>query len=97
MQMSNTPPGRKSISASGTAHPSGLNQRFMCSALLHALNTSSRGAAKVREITKGVAKLRKTKPEIAAALGATVTAIFDAADATQEKIMAAATLVEAHA
>jgi predicted nucleic acid-binding protein len=32
----------------------------------------------VREIAKGVAKLRKTKPETAAALGATVSAIFDA-------------------
>lgn len=35
-------------------------------------------ALTVREITKGVAKLRKTKPETAAALGATVKAIFDA-------------------
>lgn len=35
-------------------------------------------ALTVREIAKGVAKLRKTKPEAAAALGATVTAIFDA-------------------
>lgn len=35
-------------------------------------------ALTVREIAKGVAKLRKTKPETAAALSATVTAIFDA-------------------
>ena len=35
-------------------------------------------ALTVREIAKGVVKLRKTKPETAAALGATVTAIFDA-------------------
>ncbi|HXZ14434.1 MAG TPA: type II toxin-antitoxin system VapC family toxin [Roseiarcus sp.] len=35
-------------------------------------------ALTVREIAKGVAKLRSTKPETAAALGATVTAIFDA-------------------
>ena len=35
-------------------------------------------ALTVREIAKGVAKLRKTKPETAASLGATVTAIFDA-------------------
>jgi hypothetical protein len=35
-------------------------------------------ALTVREISKGVAKLRKTKPETAAALGATVTAVFDA-------------------
>jgi len=35
-------------------------------------------ALTVREITKGVAKLRKTKPETAAALSATVAAIFDA-------------------
>jgi predicted nucleic acid-binding protein len=32
----------------------------------------------VREVAKGVAKLRKTKPETAAALGITITAIFDA-------------------
>jgi predicted nucleic acid-binding protein len=36
------------------------------------------GALTVREIAKGVAKLRKTKPETAAALAATVEAIFDA-------------------
>lgn len=35
-------------------------------------------ALTVREIAKGVAKLGKKKPETAAALGATVTAIFDA-------------------
>lgn len=35
-------------------------------------------ALTVREIAKGVAKLRKTKPETAAALEAAVTAIFDA-------------------
>lgn len=35
-------------------------------------------ALTVREIAKGIAKLRKTKPETAAALGATVKAIFDA-------------------
>src|SRR5580700_3971641 len=53
MQTANTPPARKSISASGTEQPCGLNQRFTCSALLHALNTRSRGAAKLREITSG--------------------------------------------
>ncbi len=35
-------------------------------------------ALTVREIAKGVVKLRKTKPETAAALGAIVTTIFDA-------------------
>jgi predicted nucleic acid-binding protein len=35
-------------------------------------------ALTVREIVKGVAKLRKTKLEMAAALDATVSAIFDA-------------------
>jgi predicted nucleic acid-binding protein len=35
-------------------------------------------ALTVREIAKGVAKLRKTKPETAAALDATVMAVFDA-------------------
>lgn len=35
-------------------------------------------ALSVREIAKGVAKLRKTKPETAAALATTVSAIFDA-------------------
>ncbi len=35
-------------------------------------------ALSVREITKGVAKLRKTKPETAAALGVAVSVIFDA-------------------
>jgi predicted nucleic acid-binding protein len=35
-------------------------------------------ALSVREIAKGVVKLRKTKPETAAALGAIVTTIFDA-------------------
>ena len=35
-------------------------------------------ALSVREIIKGVAKLRKTKPETAAALDEAVTAIFDA-------------------
>lgn len=35
-------------------------------------------ALTVREVAKGVAKLRKTKPETAAALDAAVTAIFDA-------------------
>ncbi len=35
-------------------------------------------ALSVREIAKGVEKLRKTKPQTAAALAATVTAIFDA-------------------
>ena len=35
-------------------------------------------ALTVREIAKGVAKLRKTKPETAAALDAVVSAIFDA-------------------
>ena len=35
-------------------------------------------ALSVREITKGVGKLRKTKPATAAALNAAVTAIFDA-------------------
>lgn len=35
-------------------------------------------ALTVREITKGVAKLGKTKPETAATLDATVMAIFDA-------------------
>lgn len=35
-------------------------------------------ALTVREIAKGVAKLRKTKPETAAALDAAVTEIFDA-------------------
>jgi predicted nucleic acid-binding protein len=37
-------------------------------------------ALTVREIAKGVAKLRKTKPETAAALAMTVAAIFDAFD-----------------
>src|SRR5271170_8252237 len=53
MQRANTPPGRKSTFASGTEQPWGLNQRLTCSALLHALNTRSRGAGKVREITRG--------------------------------------------
>ena len=35
-------------------------------------------ALTVREIAKGVARLRKAKPETAAALGAAVTKIFDA-------------------
>jgi toxin FitB len=35
-------------------------------------------ALTVREVAKGVAKLRKTKPETAAALDAAVLAIFDA-------------------
>lgn len=35
-------------------------------------------ALTVREIAKGVVKLKKTKPETAAALGAIVTTIFDA-------------------
>lgn len=35
-------------------------------------------ALTVREIAKGVVKLRKKKPETATALGATVTVIFDA-------------------
>lgn len=35
-------------------------------------------ALTVREIAKGIVKLRKTKPETATALEATVTAIFDA-------------------
>lgn len=35
-------------------------------------------ALTVREIAKGVAKLRKTKPETAAMLDAAVSAIFDA-------------------
>jgi hypothetical protein len=35
-------------------------------------------AITVREIAKGVAKLRKAKPETASALGAVVSAIFDA-------------------
>ena len=35
-------------------------------------------ALTVREITKGVAKLRKTKPVTAAALDAAISAIFDA-------------------
>jgi len=35
-------------------------------------------ALTVREMAKGVVKLRKTKPETAAALGAIVSAIFDA-------------------
>ena len=35
-------------------------------------------ALTVREITKGVTKLRKTKPETAAALDAAISAIFDA-------------------
>lgn len=34
-------------------------------------------ALTVREIAKGVAKLRKTKPDVAAALDTAVTAIFD--------------------
>lgn len=34
-------------------------------------------ALTVREIAKGIAKLRKTKPETAVALDTTVTAIFD--------------------
>jgi len=37
-------------------------------------------ALTVREIAKGVVKLRKTKPDTAAALAATVAAIFDAFD-----------------
>ena len=37
-------------------------------------------ALTVREIAKGVVKLRKTKPDTAAALAATVAAIFDAYD-----------------
>jgi len=37
-------------------------------------------ALTVREIAKGGAKLRKTKPETAAALATTVAAIFDAFD-----------------
>ena len=37
-------------------------------------------AVTVREIAKGVAKLRKTKPETATTLNATITAIFDAFD-----------------
>ncbi|MFC5394234.1 type II toxin-antitoxin system VapC family toxin [Bosea vestrisii] len=35
-------------------------------------------ALSVREIAKGVAKLRKTKPETATALNAAVSAVFDA-------------------
>ncbi|MGE0723771.1 MAG: hypothetical protein AB7O45_05325 [Alphaproteobacteria bacterium] len=35
-------------------------------------------ALSVREIAKGVAKLRKTKPETAAALDVAISAIFDA-------------------
>lgn len=37
-------------------------------------------ALTVREIAKGVVKLRKTKPDTAAGLAATVAAIFDAFD-----------------
>ncbi len=37
-------------------------------------------ALTVREIAKGVVKLRKTKPDTAAALAANVAAIFDAFD-----------------
>ena len=37
-------------------------------------------ALTVREIAKGVVKLRQTKPDTAAALAATVAAIFDAFD-----------------
>jgi predicted nucleic acid-binding protein len=37
-----------------------------------------RSVLTVREIAKGVAKLRKTKPETAAMLDAAVSAIFDA-------------------
>src|SRR5947209_18067855 len=53
MQIAQVPPERKSISASGTVKPSGLNHRFICSAVLHALKTSRRGATNVREMTSG--------------------------------------------
>src|ERR1700689_4380996 len=47
------PPVLKSTSASGTLQPSGLNQRLIWSARLHALKTSSRGAGNARETIKG--------------------------------------------
>src|SRR5271163_3853658 len=53
MQTMKAPPVLKSTSASGRVQPSGLNRRLICSAPLHALKTSSRGAGNARETTKG--------------------------------------------
>src|SRR3984885_7491158 len=53
MHTMKAPPVLKSTSASGTLQPSGLNQRLIWSARLHALKTSSRGAGNARETIKG--------------------------------------------
>src|ERR1700685_1682179 len=53
MHTMKAPPALKSTSASGTLQPSGLNQRLIWSAWLHALKTSSRGARNARETIKG--------------------------------------------
>ena len=70
MQMTKEPPGRQSISASGTSTPSGLNQRFIRSALVQHWKTCSRGAAKTREMVsdRGVAALASVMVVILASL-----------------------------
>src|SRR5208282_271800 len=53
MQISNTPPTRNSMRASGTVYPAGQNQCLKCSAELHAWNTSLRGAGNRRDTISG--------------------------------------------
>jgi len=48
------PPGRRSMLHTGEVKPLGPHQCFMCSGSVQTWKTSSRGAAKVREITKSL-------------------------------------------
>src|ERR1041384_5768145 len=50
-----SPPGRASISHSGTSTPCGANQRAKCSGTVQASNTSSRGTANSRSSSRSLA------------------------------------------
>ena len=50
------PPGRRSISQTGIVWPLGPHHSFMCSGLVIASNTSSRGASNVRVMTISVSE-----------------------------------------
>src|SRR5437867_11060073 len=51
MQLSQTPPTRKSILQTGVVNPLGPYQRMNCSGSAQAFQTSSRGASNMRSMT----------------------------------------------
>src|SRR5688500_2731803 len=70
------PPGRASIRQNGRVAPCGPHHRAKCSASVHARNTASRGAAKVRVITSWPPSQRTAPGTVPGLLAAVVIALL---------------------